>query len=435
MAILTLTGTASFGAASPFAGIPLTVPAVLILSGQSNWNGLSTNVPPTGPWPTNSFFWSVANNDFLLINPQNGFRSWSSPTRAIALSFEAAYPGRKLLIVESGRNGAGFSDNQFTPGGGASLDLEEVINTSMLHLRGVPSGYALWAFLFNQGEADTKTLAHANAYAAALSEFLTRVRSLTSTTLPRVLTRINASIMGSNYTNLGPVRAAQEVGGDRFVNVDAIPLIAGENLHYDAVGYVAVGSEQFKVLQSVKAELTPYVPPVVTSFGGLNASPPGWIAQSVSLSHAPDRTSLGPSGSNSWGQQLYLGPKAAWSEYLIDFMLGTKDAAIGVADNPQNWLNGGAGPSLMILGDGGVFRNGVAINYGTPFASGIKRRLRFVRSLNSITVFIYTANPDGSYPNVADQTFSGLAMSMPIAQPVFDVGYTTIDLLRVKLVN
>lgn len=428
----------------PFAGIALSVPAVLVLSGQSNWDGLSQNVAPADSWPVNTDYWNRNDSLFRPANPANGFRAYHSPTRAIARAFELAYPGRKLLIVESGQGGAGFANGQFAPGGVPRLALENTLTTGFAALNALPSGYALWAFLWNQGEADASTANDAAAYPAALAELLAMVRARTKSTIQRVLTRINANITG--YNHIAAVRSALQTGGDKFVNVDAIALRPNEfpNVHYDGPGYVAVGNAQFDVLKTVAATFYPYVAPpitpptgLVTSFAGLSASPSGWVAQAVTLNHSSDRTVVERTGGGGWGQFMYLGPKVTWSEYLIDFICFSTATAIGVADNPQNWLGGGGGPALMVTGNASTFLNGSngIVPDGPSFGDGTKRRLKFSKVGTAIKIELFTADGGGAFPVTPAHTFPNISVVMATAQPVIDAAYGRIDLLRVELVN
>lgn len=103
-----------------------------------------------------------------------------------------------------------------------------------------------WAGMaWMQGESDVISGDHA-AYEANLTSFVSRVRAITSASLPIVIGRLSSGQTALDATGRNAVRAAQAAvvsGGTGLTLVDTDAIgVQGDNLHFTGAGYVSLGT-------------------------------------------------------------------------------------------------------------------------------------------------------------------------------------------------
>ena len=175
-------------------GTPPAAEAVLlIVAGQSNARTAETNAgsaPSKYTTLLDAHMWVAASGAFAAYSAggnsdsKGGSGCWGSEAEFI-FRVNQHYPGRAVYVVKEAVNGATLADtgtNSWLPtGGGAQFgELADQVAQAKAALAGIDFEEVI---LFNQGEGDTESAAHANAYKANALAFLAAARATISTGL------------------------------------------------------------------------------------------------------------------------------------------------------------------------------------------------------------------------------------------------------------
>jgi hypothetical protein len=432
MATATFLGTLNFKSYDPWASLPSGAKVILISSGQSNWHGVNQLSPPTLPTLSFSKWWNpYANSNsggFTSVVPGSGYREPPNPSIYLAKAIEDAYPNIVLHLIESGQGATGFENGSggFAAGGNARNDLIFTINSALDALDAAQQPYYFLGFVWNQGEADASSLVNANAWALQMSELLSEIKGLTVPSLPLLTVRLNDA---TQYIHKSIIRASQQLVSTDWIDTDSIAM-APDKIHYTSDGYEAIGIAQFNKVKKIPPILATPPPPSSsdTLFSNITILPDGWTLVSAQANFQSDRTVIIGNGGLGWGLRYLIGPEISSYNSIEIEVIGTGQlGAVGISTNPETWLDGGPGQSMMIATGGGVFKNTEGIGDIGQWINNAPMRFKFSKDGANTRIMAYSGNT-----LISSLLAQGQVLSPKV---VVDAAYGQIPITKVRVVD
>lgn len=369
MAIFTLTATGRFGApierpTGALSSLPADSDVVVIWSGQSNWVGTPYANAYSGRTPTRAKWWrDTAGNgangpNTVDTNPApsrwepvssgvNNYRSQHSPTIHFINAFEAAYPNLNLYVVEAGKDGGGFANDAYNPGDQGYTRLQTNMTNALANLEATNPDFKLWAFVWNQWEADAargETAAVTN-YPVKLPAFFTAVRDFANaSSLPIVSIKPNAQNTVYPASHVESTRQTLITHSTAMVNIDDIPLLP-DGLHYSPASYEIIGAREFEALNQIDPQdyvAPPSFTPTETNLGGLSVLPNGWVNKGAAIAFQSDGIAVSKAKTPRDYELVGVEGTVVNLEHPVELYFKTPPAnefAIGINTNVVGWLN------------------------------------------------------------------------------------------------
>jgi len=434
-----------------------------IFAGQSNAVGWKTNTSELTPAllaaQGNVLFYgptsSTPSPAWGAFQPpdETGIPSGSGfgPEITAGRDLAAALGDPKVAMVKFAAGGTNLH-TQWNPNIGGSLYAQMMtrVNQSVAALPGQQGATADPAgFFWMQGESDSDTLVHANAYQANLANLIRRVRSdLGRPDLPVVLGQINNAF---NYTWL--VRQAQATVAAnlpyvRLATTDDLQRAPGDPIHFSTQGTVDMGVRFASVFQEALAEAAPASLIVNGSFetpttGGYalyssgSSAIPGWtvggsdgvtLVKNTQFSGAPASDgvqwlSLETYGSlaspNNWGTISQTFATRPGQTYVVQF----DRAALSTGDGAAFYLSydvGGAATRLPISTKDSLNSSNIASLTMTPW---VAKSFSFTATGTATTLrFTGEARVGGFYGGAVDNVRAYEALPNVLANGSFESG-------------
>jgi hypothetical protein len=222
-----------------------------VLGGQSNMNGFPSTQTFTGSSPTAAQWWNGSAFVPMASGGSGGYRSWENPEIHMAKALITAYPSLQFYFASHSADGMGFlgGTGTFAAGNSDRLALIAKITNARNAMRAAGSFY-YGGFVWNQGEAEAFNTTHASAFAAQLNALISEVRSLTTSALRVIVTRISSGYNKPPVSILNTVRATLDnIGAAEGVSINIdnaaiYPMSTDEDgfkRHFTGVGYKAIG--------------------------------------------------------------------------------------------------------------------------------------------------------------------------------------------------
>jgi lysophospholipase L1-like esterase len=221
---------------------------MFLLAGQSNMAGHETGLP-SAPYDATQpvHFWNAGNNGWVNLKPGFGCTTGDiGPEVGFGYALHnSVLPDDEIYLVKWGVDSTTLAGPWNPNGSGAAYNtFKSRVQAAMASLAGQSPEIA--GMIWMQGESDANNTTYANAYAANLTNLITRVRSDFSTPdMPFVVGRItDLSVYG--FPGVTQVRTAQEtvpgqVGHASWITTDDINMNPAVPGHYSAAGQIELG--------------------------------------------------------------------------------------------------------------------------------------------------------------------------------------------------
>lgn len=336
---------------------------VFIFSGQSNAVGQRTNTAELTPalqavQPNVLFYGPTSTSAPATWNPfvppdETGVPSGSGFGPEITTGQALLSPGWPRTAMVKFASGGTNLYSQWNPNIGGSLYSQMLtrVNQSLADLpvqkgvTGTPAG-----FFWMQGESDSDTLGHANAYQQNLTNFIQRLRSdLGQPNLPVVLGQINNAFTYTWAVRQAQATVARTVPYVSLAKTDDLQRATGEPIHFSSQGTVDLGTRYAALYQTALAHSPgpasllangSFEAPALGSYSMFpagNASLTGWtiagsdgvtLAKNTVFSEAPASDGVqwlsletnGPKAApNNWGSVSQSFATVPGKTYRVDF--------------------------------------------------------------------------------------------------------------------
>ncbi len=326
---------------------PVAQTHLFIVAGQSNAAGRAPD--DGGPYfPLGSLEYG-AGNTWSAVGKRLYHGPWEASdatvanfgfTRQFAIDYAAAHPGVTLGFIGVAKGGTGFYFNNWNKG---NPEYSQAIARINAALAVQPAGAQLKGILWHQGENDGQDSTAQNAYAAALTQFISDFRAdiAGGANLPFVL---GGHAYGAQYYNHITHSAIQAIP-NTILRTGYAPADIPRNatladaIHYDAISQRALGSRFVTALTEAEAN---------TSLGGSASITVGAIV----------RGTLG-AGNSQTVTGLSLGTPA--TDRLMIVGLQGRNSSFGAY--PQSVTLGGIGLKRVASPNTGNGRNGTTLFY------------------------------------------------------------------------
>jgi hypothetical protein len=260
---------------------------VYLLGGQSNASGRGDaselSEPLASPQTDVRFYWhkelvtdngNLTQDTWVDLQPDSGQGKNSPSGHEVEFGCELSF-GRtmadsnatvNIAIIKFGYGGSNLH-TQWAASGDMYADFVETVESGLAALTSAGHTYEMGGMIWIQGEADTDTVAHANAYATNLSNLVDRVRAdvgetaIGATTLPFVISRLSSSQYPSmvNYAAVCTAQTTVATTGRQpaVVDTDGFSVYTGsaaENIHFTAAGQIAIGEACAAAMMALEAQ-------------------------------------------------------------------------------------------------------------------------------------------------------------------------------------
>lgn len=243
-----------------FSPLPQTDAALIpvyIVAGQSNAVGnkaLTSQLAPSFLLPQSNvlFFGPTHETAVKTWNPiqpptettQVSDGSGFGPELTAGQALSTAAGGQTVGIVKFAINGTNLF-SQWNPDNAGQLydQMMTRVNQSLAALTGLGHTPVVSGFLWMQGESDTDTLAHANAYQANLTKLIENVRAdVGNANLPVVIGQINNAFTFTNNVRQAQHTVANNLAYVTLAQTDDLQRAAGDLIHFSTQGTLDLGN-------------------------------------------------------------------------------------------------------------------------------------------------------------------------------------------------
>lgn len=322
-------------------GGPLPETHLFIVAGQSNAAGRAPD--DGGPYfPAGSLEYG-AGNSWSAVNKRLYHGPWEASdatvanfgfARQFASDYAAAHPGVTLGFIGVAKGGTGFHFNNWNKG---NPEYSQAIARITAALAVQPAGAELKGILWHQGENDGQDSTAQNAYAAALTQFISDFRGDIpgGANLPFVL---GGHAYGAQYYNAITHRAIQAIP-NTILRTGYAPADVPRNatladgIHYDAASQRALGSRLVTALTEAEAN---------TGLGGTASITVGTLVRG-SLAAGSSQTVTGLSLGTPAADRLMIvalqGRNGSFGTYPLSVSLGGIGLKRAAAPNTGNGRN------------------------------------------------------------------------------------------------